>query len=94
LLNCYLSQISGNSNSKLEQRALRWKKILTFINISAFLMAVYYFWKHNNDCEALMYTKFAFCEYVVVLSNMGFHMMAYLDFYHKELTITSPEKLS
>ena len=34
-----------------------------------------------------MYTAFAFMEYLVVLTNMGFHMAAYYDFYHHQLTV-------
>lgn len=56
-------------------------------NMFCFVVALYFYYRHNTYCEPGMYTAFAFMEYLIVLSNMGFHMAAYYDFYHYQLTI-------
>ncbi|KAL7645571.1 UNVERIFIED_CONTAM: hypothetical protein RMT77_003957 [Armadillidium vulgare] len=71
----------------LERLAFRKKKQLMSFNIFCFFFALYFFYRHNAYCETGMYTFFAFFEYMVVLSNMGFHMTAYYDFYDHELVI-------
>uniref|UniRef100_A0A2P2IAG0 Post-GPI attachment to proteins factor 2-like n=2 Tax=Hirondellea gigas TaxID=1518452 RepID=A0A2P2IAG0_9CRUS len=72
----------------MEHRAYSIKKQLTVANLFCFMVALYFYYRHNAYCEPGMYTAFAFMEYFIVLTNMGFHMAAYYDFYHYQLTVT------
>ncbi|KAA0195981.1 hypothetical protein HAZT_HAZT004149 [Hyalella azteca] len=88
LLTCLL--LKDNTRqfvSLLEHRAFSIKKQLMFANIFCFMVALYFYHRHNTYCEPGMYTAFAFLEYLIVLTNMGFHMAAYYDFYHYQLTV-------
>ncbi|XP_036379070.1 post-GPI attachment to proteins factor 2 isoform X2 [Megalops cyprinoides] len=73
-----------------EQTSYRLKVRLFTFNISVCICAAYFYRRHNTYCEAGVYTFFAFCEYLVVLSNMAFHMTAYWDFGSKEVMIATP----
>ncbi|KAG7282706.1 hypothetical protein CRUP_017632 [Coryphaenoides rupestris] len=75
-----------------ELTSYRWKIRLFMFNISCCLAAVYFFRRHNEYCEEGIYTLFALCEYMVVLSNMAFHLTAFWDFGSKEVMVaTQPE---
>ncbi|XP_005095650.1 post-GPI attachment to proteins factor 2 [Aplysia californica] len=63
-----------------EERSLRLKQILTFVNITTFVVAMYFFYRHNTYCEDGVYSLFALCEIVVVVTNIAFHSTAMLDF--------------
>lgn len=63
-----------------EIKSLKWKGNLFVINLLAFIIALGCFIRHNSHCEPGMYSLFAFFEYIVVLSNMGYHMTAFWDF--------------
>lgn len=59
------------------------------IYISALLFAGYFFYRHNRYCEAGIYTFFAGCEYVVVLTNIAFHATVYFDMNDKVLQLAT-----
>jgi len=70
-----------------QRYAYRLKKKLMIANLFAFFTALYFFYRHNTYCEPGMYTVFAFFEYLIVLTNMGFHMCAYYDFYSFDFVV-------
>ncbi|KAI0212481.1 Post-GPI attachment to proteins factor 2 [Lamellibrachia satsuma] len=59
--------------SPMERKSFRLKLSLMVFNVSCFLLAIYFFFRHNTYCEPGVYTMFAFLEYMVVLSNIAFH---------------------
>lgn len=64
--------------------AWKWKKVSWITNMTSLLLAAYFYQRHNKYCEQYMYTMFALCEYVFVLSNIAFHFALRYDFedYH------------
>jgi len=70
---------------EIKSLQVKWKLFLgnvTFAVLSALAYA-----RHVTYCEEGMYTFFAFFEYIVVFTNMGFHLTAYWDFYERALVI-------
>ncbi|XP_017020329.1 post-GPI attachment to proteins factor 2-like [Drosophila kikkawai] len=65
----------------LEAKSLRYKRNLFSVNVVCFGLAGYCFVRHNSYCEAGVYTFFALFEYIVVLTNMGFHTISSWDFH-------------
>ncbi|XP_069615679.1 post-GPI attachment to proteins factor 2 isoform X4 [Ranitomeya imitator] len=80
------------SVSAEERRSYRWKQCLLLLNLVSFLISLVFYYHHNASCKQGVYSAFAFFEYLVVLSNMGFHMTAWWDFGSKELVVCSPEE--
>lgn len=83
-------KIQRQSLSTEEVTSYRWKLRLFLFNISCCACAAYFFRRHNKFCEQGVYTVFAFFEYLVVFSNMAFHMTAFWDFRSKEVMVTTP----
>ncbi|XP_063066263.1 post-GPI attachment to proteins factor 2 [Engraulis encrasicolus] len=90
LLTCRLWQVITRYSGVEERKSYRWKVRLFLFNIAFCLCAGYFFRRHNKFCETGVYTLFAFCEYLVVLSNMAFHMTTYWDFGNKEVMVAVP----
>ncbi|XP_061388920.1 post-GPI attachment to proteins factor 2-like [Musca vetustissima] len=64
-----------------EEKSTRLKLYFFLTNLLAFALAGYFFLRHNAKCEPGVYTLFALFEYIVVFTNMAYHMTAYFDFY-------------
>lgn len=46
------SRKSTEALSPAERTSLHFKKILFFVNLTSFMLAAYFFGRHNNYCEA------------------------------------------
>nr|XP_019963994.1 PREDICTED: post-GPI attachment to proteins factor 2-like [Paralichthys olivaceus] len=73
-----------------EVTSYQWKVRLFLFNVGCCLAAAYFFRRHNKFCESGVYTLFALFEYLVVFSNMAFHMTAFWDFGSKEVIVATP----
>ncbi|XP_036392914.1 post-GPI attachment to proteins factor 2-like [Megalops cyprinoides] len=73
-----------------EEKSYNYKIRLFALNMCFCALAGCFYWKHNKYCEPGIYTLFALCEYVVVFSNMAFHMTAFWDFGNKAVTVITP----
>ncbi|KAK9519394.1 hypothetical protein VZT92_022128 [Zoarces viviparus] len=91
LITCRLWQVIRRHYVNPEEvRSFRWKLRLFLFNGGCCLAAAYFFTRHNKFCETGVYTLFALCEYLVVFSNMAFHMTAFWDFGSKEVIVATP----
>ncbi|RWS17274.1 post-GPI attachment to proteins factor 2-like protein [Dinothrombium tinctorium] len=77
--------------SKDFSRRKAHRKYLLMGNTAATIFAVYFFLRHNWFCEPGMYSLFAFCEYVVVVTNMAFHFQIYYDLKHIDCCLLQEE---
>jgi len=80
------TKFSRNATS-LEARSLAVKKMLLKIILLCSCALIYVYFRHEAYCEQGMYTLFSLLEYVIILSNIGFHATAYWDFYDKVVVI-------
>ncbi|XP_023023985.1 post-GPI attachment to proteins factor 2 [Leptinotarsa decemlineata] len=83
ILTCFLQ----GRFKKQSRISLKWKKRFLIMNMAGIVASVYFFLRHNSFCEPYIYTLFALSEYVVVLSNMAFHITAHYDFQNKDLVV-------
>uniref|UniRef100_A0A3Q4BKR0 Acyltransferase PGAP2 n=1 Tax=Mola mola TaxID=94237 RepID=A0A3Q4BKR0_MOLML len=72
-----------------DAKSHQWKVRFLRLNISFCAFAGFFYWKHNMYCESGSYTLFALFEYLVVVSNMAFHLTAVWDFRSRELMVIS-----
>eukprot|EP00794_Sanderia_malayensis_P007387 gene7387-8207_t len=88
VITCIILHFTSKSekNHQLQVSFTVKLKILVFY-VSCFAMSVYLYFRHNTYCEAGVYTLFALCEYLVVLSNIAFHSTVIYDFGESVLSI-------
>lgn len=82
-------QPDGPTNEQ-ERRSLRYKKMFFALSIASTIGLIVFFLKHRLLCHDLAFSWFAFCEYLIAISNMGFHCTTTLiDFPPLELVVKS-----
>lgn len=75
--------------SRLRRKSARLKLLLLVINLVAFCFSVYFYFRHNWYCEPGLYSLFALAEYIVVLSNIGYHFTAGYDFLNEYIIVST-----
>ncbi|XP_041358774.1 post-GPI attachment to proteins factor 2-like isoform X2 [Gigantopelta aegis] len=71
---------NGRHMTVTERRSYHYKISLFVMNVSCAMLAVYLFLRHNTYCEPGVYSQFAFCEYLVVFTNILYHLTQCLDY--------------
>ncbi|XP_061828618.1 post-GPI attachment to proteins factor 2-like isoform X1 [Nerophis lumbriciformis] len=66
-----------------------WKVRFLLLNVCFCAFAGFFYAKHNLYCESGSYTFFALFEYLIVFSNMAFHLTAFWDFRSREVMVIS-----
>ncbi len=62
----------------------RTKRFKWFIiHLVSFLISLYFFYRHNHFCEPYIYSMFCSFEYLVVLTNIGYHSIIREEWDHK-----------
>lgn len=56
-----------------DQRSLFYKKLFFAMSIASTIGLIVFFLKHRFLCHDMAFSWFAFCEYLIAFSNMGFH---------------------
>ncbi|XP_020285304.1 post-GPI attachment to proteins factor 2-like [Pseudomyrmex gracilis] len=84
----YIMRRCLNVAKDFNDASLKWKRRSMMSNVISIAVACYFFYRHNKYCEPLVYSMFALSEYGVVISNMGYHLTAALDFATTRLMIS------
>ncbi|TRY72728.1 hypothetical protein TCAL_00266 [Tigriopus californicus] len=82
-----VSSLWWASRTPLENSSLFLKKSIMSVNLATIVLSLYFYYRHNTYCEPGVYSLFSICEYVIVLTNMGYHFTSYYDFHHRIITI-------
>ncbi|XP_024910694.1 post-GPI attachment to proteins factor 2-like [Cynoglossus semilaevis] len=90
LITCRLwKAIRKYSLSPEDAKSHHWKVRFLLLYVSFCAFAGFFYWKHNMYCESGTYTLFALFEYLIVFSNMAFHLTAVWDFKSREVMVIS-----
>ncbi|CAH2076571.1 unnamed protein product, partial [Iphiclides podalirius] len=75
--------------TNLERNSVKLKWRAFFVNVVSFAIAAYFFLRHNRLCEPYVYSMFGFSEYIVVFSNIAFHMTTVYDLKRRHVFISA-----
>ncbi|XP_077396560.1 acyltransferase PGAP2-like [Festucalex cinctus] len=93
LVTCHLwKAIKKFSLNPEDAKSHHWKVRLLILNLCFCAFAGFFYIKHNLYCESGSYTLFALFEYMIVFSNMTFHLTAAWDFRRREVMVVSCSK--
>jgi post-GPI attachment to proteins factor 2 len=56
-----------------DKRSVYYKKMFFTLSVASTVGLIIFFLKHRLLCHDLAFSWFAFCEYLIAFSNMGFH---------------------
>ncbi|XP_052792525.1 post-GPI attachment to proteins factor 2-like [Mya arenaria] len=69
------------------------KVFLQVFNLAIFFISIYFYFRHNSYCEPYIYSYFALCEYLTILSNIAFHSICCVDFHMYSFTLVHVEDI-
>lgn len=67
------------------------RRIIFIIHFSSSLMCALFYYLHNTMCEDYIYSVFSIFEYVLVLSNIFFHLVEIPEFKNVSLVVVRNE---
>ena len=88
----YMFLVSYTSLYSWCRRTVRVKTLIAWLNLFMMISATYFFFRHNSQCEPYIYTFFAMSEYIIVLSNIYFHSLAYYDLSNLHFAIIADDR--
>lgn len=77
-----------------DKRSLRLRVIFVIIHFVSFFLSMVAYWWHNKTCGPYIYSIFGILEYIVILSNIGYHSVqiySFQDDYY--ISIAHPSRL-
>ncbi|XP_045202970.2 post-GPI attachment to proteins factor 2-like [Mercenaria mercenaria] len=98
LVSCLLIGWTHRSGTfKVTPQDVKWLRVKWFLflfNLTVFLLSVYLYFRHNTYCEPYIYSWFALCEYLTILTNIAFHGLCCVDFRQYSFTVLDTEDIS
>lgn len=70
-----------------DRNSIYYKKFFFALSIASTIGLIVFFLKHRLMCHDLAFSWFAFCEYLIAFSNMGFHYTTTMFDFPKDLNL-------
>lgn len=74
-----------------QQRCSYYKKLFIFLfSFTCLFLMAYFYYRHIIHCDSMAFSIFAFVEYWVAVSNMGFYWTVVTDMPNEEIVVLKP----